>query len=182
MKGEIEIASDLGSFEGFNFRTQSAIPQILTAQQVIDWDHDANGEAEFWPHGDNGFVRAFVSGNVTADELLELDRIFTELKDNEHEIAKAYYLKSCHGSELKDIDRQAIDNACLYVFGPGWRCDLEKEAAYELFEMFWPEAYKQWEANTVPGLQFDAEAFLNHFPHADIKLSEGNVYLIVDTE
>ena len=38
---------DLGTFEGFNFRDQSAIERELTAEEVVNWNHDGDGEAEF---------------------------------------------------------------------------------------------------------------------------------------
>jgi hypothetical protein len=68
------------------------------------------------------------------------------------------------------------------VFGPGYFIDLDKEAAYELFETFWPEAYQQWEQNSVPGLSFDVEDFLRHFSTLELKRSEGGGYLVVDTQ
>ena len=37
--------NDLGTFEGFNFREQCAIERILSANEVIEWDHDKKGEA-----------------------------------------------------------------------------------------------------------------------------------------
>ena len=39
--------TDLGTFEGFNFRDQAAIMRRLTAEDVVNWDHDGDGEAEF---------------------------------------------------------------------------------------------------------------------------------------
>ena len=39
------IPYDFGQFEGFNFRSQSAIERALTAQDVVGWDHDREGEA-----------------------------------------------------------------------------------------------------------------------------------------
>ncbi len=51
------LAFDLGSFEGFNFRAQSALQGTLSAQDVIDRDHDAFDEAEFWPKGDHAEVQ-----------------------------------------------------------------------------------------------------------------------------
>ena len=68
-------------FEGFNFRTQSAIQRNLTASEVVEWDHDQKGEAEFWPAGDRpevGLIFRHRSA-VTGAELLELDRLLDEL-------------------------------------------------------------------------------------------------------
>lgn len=171
---------DIGRFEGFNFREQSAIENILTAQEVLDWDHDANGEAEFWPHGCNPFTSYLLpDSSCTASEIRDVIRIFNEVDGRPEDLAKAIYLRD-RGTALEDITSDAINDACLYVFGPGWFHDLVKDAAFELFELFWPDAYKCWEKNTVPGLTFDPDDFIKSFPTLELKLPEG--YLVVDTE
>lgn len=174
------MKGDIGRFEGFNFREQSAIDDILTAQQVLDWDHDADGEAEFWPHGCNPFTSYLLSGNTCTDsEVREVIRIFAETEGRPEELAKAIYLRDC-GRSLEDITSEAINEASLYVFGPGWFHQLIRDAAFELFELFWPAAYECWEKNTVPGLTFDPEDFIESFRTLQLKLPEG--YLVVDTE
>jgi hypothetical protein len=40
------LVFDLGTFEGFNFRSQSVIERVLTAGEVVEWNHDRDGEAE----------------------------------------------------------------------------------------------------------------------------------------
>lgn len=49
------ITFELGSFEGFNFRQQSAILN-RTARQVVEWNCDEAGDAEFWRSGDDAGV------------------------------------------------------------------------------------------------------------------------------
>ena len=178
MKGNV---NHIGVFEGFNFRNQQAIDRLVTAEEVLAWDHDAKGEAEFWPDGSNPFVSKLLSRcTCTAEEVREVMRILDELDGEPVQLAKAIYLKD-RGLSLEEIGRHAVEESSLYVYGPGWFIDLEKRAAYELFELFWPEAYAFWEKNTVPGLIFDVENFMQHFATFELKLSEGG-YLIVDTE
>jgi hypothetical protein len=63
---------DLGQFEGFNFRSQCAIAKLLSAEEVLEWDHDKNGEAEFWPDGSNFFVSKLLPrSSCCADEIRE---------------------------------------------------------------------------------------------------------------
>jgi hypothetical protein len=179
---ETTINHDLGGFEGFNFRDQCAIDRILTADEVLSWDHDAEGEAEFWPDGSNPFVSQMLDrSSFSVSELREVVRIFDELDGDEHDLVKACALVD-RGSSLEEITRNAVDDSCLYVFGPCYFIDMEKEAAYELFEMFWPEAYKMWESNNVPGLSFDVDDFMRHFSTFEMKLPGGGGYLVVDTE
>ena len=68
-------------FEGFNFRSQSAIDHLVSAEAVVNWDHDGQGEAEFWPAGDVPEVALIFNHRscVTATDLLDLDRVLVEL-------------------------------------------------------------------------------------------------------
>ena len=175
-----EAENDLGYFEGYNFRTQSAIFETLSAEDVINWDHDQRGEAEFWPEGSNIFVRLLSPRECTASDLREIDRIFSELEDSPELLARAVYLKDSHGLELKDITREAVENACLYVYGPDYVSELKKEAAWEIFEELYPEAYKLVESWTVPGVSFDEEQFLYSFSIYTLKTEEFKGYLIVE--
>ncbi len=175
-----EIENDLGYFEGFNFRSQSAIEQILSAEDVVNWDHDTRGEAEFWPEGSNVFVRLLSPRECTASDLIEIDRIFSELGEDEHQLCKAVYLKETHGLDLRDITREAVEDACLYVYGIGYFSDLEKEAAWDLFEQLYPEAYKLAESWTIPGLHFDPEQFLQSFSTYAVKTEEYRGYVVVE--
>jgi hypothetical protein len=76
-----DLSYDLGTFEGFNFGHQSAIEYELTAAQVLAWDHDKNGEAEFWPSGDKPEVSLVFKdqSSVTGTELQELDSLLAAL-------------------------------------------------------------------------------------------------------
>ena len=91
----------------------------------------------------------------------QVSRIIEELENSPHELVKAIYLVD-RGEALTGIGRDAIDDSFLYAFGPDSSfISLEREAAYELFETFWPDTYRLWEGNSVPGLRFDPEDFLN---------------------
>ena len=178
MKHEIE--NDLGEFEGYNFRDMCAIFPNHTAQEVVDWDHDGKGEAEFWPEGSNEFVRLLVKGNCSGFDLIEIDRIFSELDNNEQDLVKAVYLHENHGLKLEGITREAVEDACLYVYGVNYFSDLRKEAAWDLFEQFHPEAYKLVESWSIPGFTFDEDDFLNSFSTLEIKTHDYKGYLVVE--
>src|SRR4051812_44694891 len=78
---------DFGTFEGFNFRTQSAIGPNSTAEEVINWDHDQKGEAEFWPSGDSPGVQLVCGkrSSVTSSELVALDKLLSDLGSDSDE-------------------------------------------------------------------------------------------------
>jgi hypothetical protein len=96
-----QIRFDLGTFEGFNFRNQSAIERILSAAEVVDWSHDREGESEFWPSGDRTEVSLIFKGQtaVTSSELIELDRLLDSLGgDSTENFLRIYYATCICGS------------------------------------------------------------------------------------
>lgn len=159
-----ELEFDLGSFEGFNFRTQSAIERTLTGEEVLQWDHDLHGEAEFWPAGDNEGV-SLVFGSrtsVTVSHLLDLDRALHELSgDCIENYLRIHHAANVRGFDLATLTANTIEDISLHIFVGDCLYDLRKEAAYELFETYWPEAYKMWESCNCDGLIFDTDVFLD---------------------
>lgn len=157
------ITFEFGSFEGFNFRQQSAILN-LTARQVVEWNHDEAGEAEFWPAGDHTGV-ALVFWNqdaVTASELLELDRVLHDLGgDSIESFLRVYYMMRICGTPLAGLSAAGIDEVNVHFFLETNFTDLRREAAYELFELYYPEEYRVWEKSCCDGLIFDTDRFLD---------------------
>lgn len=165
MKGNNSMLNhDFGGFEGFNFRDNGAIPEILTSQDVIDWDHDENGEAEFWPDGENEEVRLLFKGrsSVGAGELLALDKLLSEIGDDSVETyLKIYHCLNNFGYDLESITCDMVeDNDCMIFTGNSFT-GLRQEVAYELFEMFYPEEYAVWEKSLCDGLIFDEDRFMD---------------------
>ena len=154
----------LGLFEGFNFRDQSAIDRLVSAEEVVNWDHDGEGEAEFWPAGDVPEV-ALVFRNrssVTASELLALDAALVELGgDSRSNFLQIYYALNIRGDALQTLSAESVQDACVQVFVGTSFLDLRREAAYELFELYYPEEYRVWEKSRCDGLIFDTDRFLD---------------------
>lgn len=158
------LISDFGTFEGFNFRTQSAIDRALTAQEVVAWDHDRQGEAEFWPSGDSPEVALLFKhrSSVTASELLDLDRVLLELGDDSRaSFLQIHYAVDICGAALQSLTAEKVQDNGLQVFYGTNFCDLRREVAYELFELYYPEAYQAWQASLCDGLIFDTDRFLD---------------------
>ena len=161
---EKKIRFNLGTFEGFNFRAQSAIDRILTASEVVAWDHDRLGEAEFWPAGDRPEVALIFRGKsaVTASELLDVDRLLTDLGgDSPENFLRIHWLVNIHGAALAGLSSEAVEDQNLHLFLGTSFIDLRREAAYELFELYYPEAYQAWEKSHCDGLNFDTDDFLD---------------------
>lgn len=182
----VETRYDFGSFEGFNFREQAAIEKLLTTIEVLNWDHDLMGEAEFWPSGDNPWVSLIFENrsSVTASELLELDRILVETgADGDCDFVKIYYALHVSGNRLEDLSARSLDDLNLHTFYGSNFTDVRKDAAYELFELYYPETYVAWQESLCDGLIFDVDRFLDSpaFSTVELKL-EGRAVLIVTTE
>ena len=174
---------DLGTFEGFNFRSQSGMWPNHTAEEVINWDHDEEGEAEFWPSGDHaGVLLLFRSSNaVTGNELLALDRLLREMgEDSDENFLRIHYAKNVCGYELEQLTAGTVEDENLHIFYGDYFTEIRKEAAYELFELYWPEEYRVWEKSLCDGLIFDTDRFLDSpvFWVEEVKLGDKFALLV----
>jgi hypothetical protein len=157
------LSFDFGTFEGFNFRSQCAIPSHLTAAEVVAWDHDRDGEAEFWPAGDAPAVALLFKhrASATAAELLDLDRLLHELRgDSAANYLRIHHAVNVRGARLDTLTREAVEDLPLDIFVGANLCDVRRAAAFELFELYYPEEYRVWEASLCDGLTFDPDQFL----------------------
>lgn len=180
---EIKLHFDLGTFEGFNFRNQSAIEKILTAEEAVNWEHDKDGEAEFWPSGDHVEVAFFFhdQSSVSCSELQALDALLQELGgDDVENFLKLYHALKAGGASLFNVTASEVEDYNISLFFGESFIDLRKEAAYSLFETFWPEAYKAWKSCNCDGLIFDVDRFLDSpsWSVEEITLGDEKVLLI----
>jgi len=153
---------DLGTFEGFNFRDQSAIERTLTADDVIRWDHDADGEAEFWPSGEDPLVKGIFRGNVTASDLATLAELLGSLGgDRTESLLRIQFAIQVQGGDLERLTVRELDDQQPMVFYGASKSDARKEAAYELFQTYWPDLFKAWEEDSAGILDFDWYAFID---------------------
>ena len=178
----LQIENDLGTFEGFNHRTQSAIFPNVTADELVSWDHDRLGEAEFWHSGDKpGISEILDSNNVSASDVLALDQLLSELGDDIQTLAKLLYHIKHHGYSLHQIEPREIEDCpASYFIQDVSFVDLRRTAAYELFELYYPEEYRVWEKSTCDGLSFDVDHFLDSpaFSTAEFKIGEERILVV----
>jgi hypothetical protein len=160
----VALHFDLGTFEGFNFRHQGAIDRVLTAEEVVNWEHDAHGEAEFWPSGDHPGVALLFNHRtaVSGSELQALDTLLLELgDDSDGNFLRIHHAVNCGGYALAALTVEQIEDQPLHVFeGPSF-LDLRRQAAFELFELYFPDEYRVWEKSLCDGLIFDEDRFLD---------------------
>ena len=113
------IFYELGTFEGFSFRDDRAIERTLSAQEVVDWDHCRDGEAEFWPSGDHAGVALVFKDRsaVMGSELGDLSRLLHELGgDCMENFARIYYAIAVGGGALSDLSGSDIEDHNLHIF------------------------------------------------------------------
>ena len=158
------IRSNLGTFEGFNFRKQSAIFTSLTASDVVNWDHDRKGQAEFWPSGDRPEVALLFKGEnaITSSELLDLDRLLCQLGgDSPENFLRIHYAVNNCGGALGELSSTDVEDRNISLFFGTSFMDLRRSAALELFELYHSDEYRVWERSTCDGLTFDKDPFLD---------------------
>ena len=176
------LTFDLGTFEAFIFRHQAAIDHIFSASEVVNWDHDRHGEAEFWPSGDHaGVALVFKDRNtVSASELLELDRVLTEVGDDSDHTFLLIRSALSRGADLSSLSREGVEDDAPHIFTGSSFIDLRREAAYELFELYYPEEYRAWEKSHCDGLIFDTDQFLDSpvFSVEEVLLGDSKALLV----
>ena len=59
------------------------------------------------------------------------------------------------GHDLDTLTAQEMDDVHPMIFYGATAMDARKEAAFELFETFWPELYKAWNEDSAGVLRFD---------------------------
>lgn len=176
MKKTPTIAHDFGHFEGYTFRFQTAIERLLTATEVVQWDHERYGEAEFWPAGDKREISLIFRDQnaVTATELLDLSALLGELEDDSTEnYLSVHFALAVLGAELGKLTADDVrDRAPCCYLGSNFT-DVRREAAYELFELYYPELYRAWESTPCDGLIFDTDRFLDSPSFTVVELNLG---------
>lgn len=176
------IENDLGTFEGFNHKTQEAIFPNVTAREMIDWDHDRNGEAEFWHSGDiPAIARILDSNDVLPKDVVALDRLLSDLGDDTATLAKIIYLTEDNGHRLQELDAETVEDSPVTIFNDNVSfIDLRRTAAYELFELYYPEEFQVWDKSTCDGLIFDPDRFLDSpcFSTAEYQIGEEKIFVV----
>ena len=155
---------NLSLFEGFNCRTQTALDHLVGAAAVVNWNHDQQGEAEFWPTGEVPEVALLFKhrSSVTAAELLDLDRVLVELGgDSRYNFLLIHYAVNLCGDALPTLSAESVHDRCVQVFSGTSFLDVRRDAALELFELYYPEEYRVWKQSACDGLMFNEDLFLD---------------------
>jgi hypothetical protein len=174
----------LGTFEGLIFREPRAIERTLTAKDVIAWKHAADGEAVFWPSGDCPAMSLLFedSATVTGRELRHIvDLLDAVGGDAEEMLLRLHVLVNLKRRELATVETSDIEDLNVHIFRGNCFRDLRKEAAYGLFERYWPELSALGDKIPLDGLRFETSDFLDStlWQTEEIDLGRTNVVVVM---
>ena len=176
---------DFGTFDGYNLEHDKAIINISAADLIL-YDHELNGESEFWPNGDNAGLQLIIKGtskttsHVTGSELLEIDRILLELGGDLLENYVKIYSAMNSGWSLGTLTGNIINDLQTYIFiGDSFR-ELVNDAAWQLFELVNYELCNLVAKHPIDGLEFDCKRFLNSpsISSEEITLGEFSILIV----
>ena len=142
------------------------------------------GEAEFWPSGDSPGVALIFKGqtSVTASELKDLDRLLSELGGDSTENYLRIHIAQDHCSgNLATFSNRDIEDQDAQIYTGTSFIDLRREAAFELFELYYPDEYGVWEKSHCDGLIFDEDRFLDSpcFSTEELTLGDQKVLIVI---
>ena len=100
--------------------------------------------------------------------------------DSDENFLQIYFALSHGGISVERLDADRIADESLHIFIGKWFHELRFEAAYELFELYYPEAYRVYDESTCDGLVFDTDRFLDSpsFSVDEVKLGDRAVLLV----
>ena len=99
--------------------------------------------------------------SVPAAELLDLDRVLVELGgDTRYNFLQIHYALNLGGDALANLSAESVQDHCVQVFSGTNFLDVRRDAAHDLFEVYYPDEYRVWEKSLCDGLIFDHERFL----------------------
>jgi len=161
---ETALTFDLGTFEGFSFRHQCAVERRLTANEVIAWNHDRDGEARFWPSGDRWEVTLILTGKhaIVESDLREIDRLLYELGgDSTENFLRIYYAANICGKSIRSLSGELIKKQPIHIFLGTNFSNLRKEANGELFKLYYPDKYALCGGSFCVGLILGTDLLLD---------------------
>ena len=184
------IRSNLGLFNGYDFRSQSKMDRLFSANEVINWDHHKDGDAQFRPSGDHkGVFEVFkrkdwyYEPDLHKDyfenwEIQHLDELIDAYGDEPGTFAKIiWHLEK--GCRFLDVTISEIKEANLYVYRGENFLTLMKKAADEIFKILYPEDYKLSLNSCCRWLTFDHYRFLSGPIFSTMEITIGNENFLV---
>ena len=150
---------ELGTFAGYNLSHPVAMRRRLTAQEVVDLEHEVEDTAEFRPAGDRFEIRLiFGAGNpVSVAQLRSLDRVLQELGGDS--IRNFLHLHSAiddFNVDLATATARDIEHPDRHLFIGDDFFDLRDEAADALLAYYWPEGHRAAQSSHTAGLFSDS--------------------------
>jgi len=165
IRGEgLKLGKLLGSFKGFNFRTNSEMEEKLTAEDVVNWDKELCGEAWFWPSGDSPQASVLWEKRyVTAGQILALEGLVRDGEENDT-LLRVQFMATVFDRPIEAITEEEVQGTKIFLFRSTSMLAARKEAAIALFERYFPRFFKVWKRDPCDVLTFQVDQMLEQ-PH-----------------
>ena len=112
---------------------------------------------------------------------MALEQLLGELGgDSDENYLRIYCAQEFTGKDICSLLVSDVEDQITHISIGTSFIDLRKEAAFELFELYYPEAYAAWEKCNCDGLIFDEDRFLDSpsFSTEELTFGDQKVLLV----
>jgi hypothetical protein len=153
-----------GVVEGCEDAERKAFFREMDLSEGRQWDPEGQEDDEFSSVRDMRALRVLFQGRHALDAkgmeaAIQLVEAFDG--DDLDSILRLHVLVNIQGMDLDAVTVAAMGDLPLSTFRGENFHDLRREAAFELFQLYWPDLYSILEKTPMDGLRFDVDAFLD---------------------
>jgi hypothetical protein len=153
-----------GTFTGDNLKEQKALERELTPEEGREWEADEAGEEESERGRACRAMALFTTGPdaLGPQELHTVAGLLAAVDgDREDTLLRLQVLVHVQGADLGTVTVADLQDLPLNTYRGSSFIEVRREAAFELFQLCWPDLYAVWEKTPMDGLRFDVDAFLD---------------------
>lgn len=153
-----------GTFTGDNLKEQEVLERKLPLEEGREWDGDEAGEEESERGRAAQAMALFTTGRdaLGPKEMQTVAGLLAAVDgDREDTLIRLHLLVHVQGAELGNVTAADLEDLPLNTYRGSSFIEVRREAAFELFQLYWPDLYALWEKTPMDGLRFDVDAFLD---------------------
>lgn len=140
-----KILYDFGNFDGRHWPYEcQKLENVLPAQELVDWDALANGEAEFWPAGDNRELTLVIGDDkpVGGEDLLALSALLEQLGgDSVENYLRIHQAMEETGFGLVHLTAPMVEACLVHVFVGEELDEVRRMAVEAVMKRYQPTAW-----------------------------------------
>ncbi len=153
-----------GVVEGCEDAERKAFFREMDLSEGREWDPEGQEDDESSLVRDLRALRVLFQGSHALDAKgmeTALGLVAALDGDDLDSILRLHVLVNIQGMDLDAVTVAAMEELPLSTFRGENFHDVRREAAFELFQLYWPDLYAIWEKTPMDGLRFDVDAFLD---------------------